>query len=78
MSPMLTVAEVAKRLSVSRNTVYQLVQRGDLVAHRVGLGRGAVRVTPEELDAFLARSRQAPPPPVAQKRRSARLPHLGL
>jgi len=46
----LTPAEVAARLRVSRATVYALIERGKIVACRVGL---ALRVAPEELEAFL-------------------------
>lgn len=41
---MLTVKEVAERLRVSRTCVYQLIERGMLVCHRIGLGRGAIRI----------------------------------
>jgi putative molybdopterin biosynthesis protein len=48
----LTPAEVATRLKVSRATVYALIERGDLVARRVGLG---LRIVVGELEAFLDR-----------------------
>ncbi len=48
----LTPAEVAARLKVSRATVYALIERGELVASRVGL---ALRIAVGELEAFLDR-----------------------
>lgn len=50
---MLTVAEVAARLGVSRTCVYSLVESGRLRHYRIGLGRGAIRVSEEDLTAFL-------------------------
>lgn len=46
---LLTVAEAARRLSVSRSTVYVLINRGELSAIRVG---GARRIPAEALGAF--------------------------
>ncbi len=59
MMPLLTVGEVAERLNASRSFVYQLVESGRLVAHRIGTGRGAIRVSEEDLASFLEASRQA-------------------
>ena len=56
---LLTVKEVAERLRVSRTCVYQLVERGKLVCHRIGLGRGAIRVSIEDLAAFVERCRDS-------------------
>ncbi len=50
----LTLAEIAARLGVSRRTVLRWVQEGDLPAYRI---RGIIRVRPEDFEAFLARSR---------------------
>ncbi|TWT96127.1 Helix-turn-helix domain protein [Botrimarina colliarenosi] len=73
--PLLTVAMVAERLRVSRTTVYQLVESGKLGAHRIGGGRGAIRVSEDELAAYLQRCRdtaanntQAPKPPARRLR----------
>lgn len=51
---LLTVREVAERLHVSTRCVYQLIDEGRLGCHRIGLGRGRLRVAPRELDRFLA------------------------
>ena len=48
----LTVAEVARRLSVSQATVYRQVRRGLLPHFRFG---GSLRVEESELEAFIAR-----------------------
>jgi excisionase family DNA binding protein len=47
---LLTTAEVAARLKVTRQTVQRLINAGDLVASRVGR---EWRVKRSELDAFL-------------------------
>lgn len=47
---LLTVPEVARKLSVSEKTVRRLISRGSLPALRVG---GVVRVDPVELDTWL-------------------------
>jgi excisionase family DNA binding protein len=50
---LLTLAEVARRLSVSRATVYRMVYDGRLPAVRLG-GRGApLRVDEAELERWL-------------------------
>ena len=50
---MLTVREVAERLGIGESTVYQLVACGRLGSHRLGLGRGTIRITSEDVDAYL-------------------------
>ena len=50
MEPLLTIPEVASRLSISRARAYELVRRGSLPA--VHLGR-QVRVDARSLEAFL-------------------------
>lgn len=53
MSQLLTVAEVAERLRVSRATVKRLVHAGDLVGYHVGR---QIRVSAAILDAYLEAS----------------------
>ena len=48
----MTVADVAKRLGVSRSTVYQLCERGELQHVRVS---NAIRVPTSMLTEYLAR-----------------------
>lgn len=50
---MLTVKQVAGRLGVSASQVYVLCASGKLPHHRFGVGRGAIRVTEEQLAAFI-------------------------
>ena len=45
------VKDVAGMFSVSRATVYRLVESGDLPALRFGAGRGSLRVTGETINA---------------------------
>jgi len=59
---MLTVAEVAKRLTVSTALVYQLVAQGRLACYRIGLGRGAIRFAEADVSAYLESCRFDPEP----------------
>ena len=54
---LLTVPAVAKALSLSRSTVYELIRRGDIAAVRVG---GARRVRPEAVETFRSSLTDAP------------------
>lgn len=58
---MLTVKQVAERLGVSKAQGYALCSSGKLPHHRMGNGRGAIRVSEEQLAAFLGASRFKPP-----------------
>lgn len=49
----LTVKFVAERLGISRAQVYSLISSGKLPCHRFGNGRGVLRVSEEQLAAFL-------------------------
>lgn len=51
---MLSVKEVADRLSLSVGAVYKAVQHGELACHRFGT---AIRITDEQLNAYLERTR---------------------
>jgi excisionase family DNA binding protein len=51
---LLTVREVANRLSVCRTLVYRLCERNELAALRIG---GALRFRREAVESFLARPR---------------------
>lgn len=55
-SPLLTVPQVATRLSISRDVVRELLKSGSLVGIRWSKG-GEWRIDPRDLDAFLARCR---------------------
>jgi excisionase family DNA binding protein len=47
---LLTADDVARELSVSRSFAYQMMQRGTIPVVRLGR---AVRVRPQDLDAFI-------------------------
>jgi excisionase family DNA binding protein len=49
----LTVKDVSKRLRVSPSTVYNLVEGGRISCHRIGKGRGSIRFTEAQVEAFL-------------------------
>lgn len=51
---MLSPAEVAERVGLSRAAVYRAIDRGDLRAH--ALVRGRLRVEPAELEAWKERT----------------------
>jgi excisionase family DNA binding protein len=50
---MFTVPEVAERLKCSPALVYALCADGKLKHHRLGLGRGTIRTSEEQLRQFL-------------------------
>ncbi len=50
---LLNVAEVAKRLGVSPGFVYARVADGSLPHYRLGNGQGGIRVSEEQITAFL-------------------------
>jgi excisionase family DNA binding protein len=50
---LLTVKEVAERLQLSTSAVYELTDAGLLRSLRLGVGRGAVRIRPADLEAYL-------------------------
>lgn len=51
---LLTVREAARRLNLSPSTVYELINRGKLMCHRVGCGRGVLRISEDDLESYLA------------------------
>ncbi len=54
---LMTVKKVARRLRVSASLVYQLVDSGRLGCHRIGNGRGAIRIRPKDVDEYLNQCR---------------------
>ena len=52
----LSALDVAKLLGVSKNTVYEMVRRGELKSYRVGR---KMRFTKEDVDSYIARSHGA-------------------
>lgn len=55
----LTVAEAAKRLKVAPNTVYDLVERGELRHHRIGR---TIRILPADIDTYQQQGTEATRP----------------
>jgi len=51
---MYTVRAVALRLRCSRATVYSIIASGRLRCYRIGTGRGAIRVSEEQIAEFLS------------------------
>jgi excisionase family DNA binding protein len=66
---MLTVKDVAERLRISPTCVYQLIDRGKLPCHRIGIGRGAIRVCETDLVSFLGECREESSPSNEVQRR---------
>jgi excisionase family DNA binding protein len=50
---MMTVKQVADRLSCSTSLIYDHIASGRLKAYRIGKGRGGLRVSDEQLKFFL-------------------------
>ena len=69
---LLTVDEVAEILRCSRSTVYSLISSAKIVGLRIGSHSGGIRVSAEDLQAYLDSCRVEPAP----KRWPGRLPKL--
>ena len=50
---LMTVADVARRLNASESFVYGAIAAGRMQHHRLGRGQGGIRVSEEQLAAFL-------------------------
>jgi excisionase family DNA binding protein len=57
---MLTVRQVSSRLALSVSQVYALIGSGKLLCHRFGNGRGAIRVSEEQLALFIEATKFKP------------------
>src|SRR5262245_27133831 len=51
--PLLTIKQAAERLNVCPATVYDLCAQRKLAHHRVGVGRGTIRIDEADLAAFM-------------------------
>lgn len=68
---LLKAKQVAERLGVSLNSVYQLAAHGILIHHRIGIGRGTLRFKAADVEAYFdscrvdrpVKSAAMPPPP---------------
>ena len=73
---MMTVKQASERLSVSVATVYSLVGSGKLACHRVGLGRGTIRISEADIEAYLERCRNGAAPVQPARRTKRTFKHL--
>jgi excisionase family DNA binding protein len=64
----MTVQQVAQRLNASLATVYLLIEKGDLVAVKIGANGGGVRVLEEDLAVFIESRRTQPPERTSTKK----------
>lgn len=79
LNSFLTIREVAQLLKLSQSSVYQLVEAGRLAHHRIGHGRGSIRVSERDLLAYLERCRQEiREKPVVTRAPRVKLKHLRL
>ena len=74
----LTVSAVAERLSVSASLVYQMIESGKLAHHRIGTGRGTIRISETDLESYLAECHHELQPPTAKSSCKSRLKHIRL
>lgn len=56
----LTVIEAARAMKVSKDAVYDLCDSGKLRHHRIGSGRGTIRIMPKDIDDFRRSSTSTP------------------
>lgn len=76
---LLTVAEAARLLKISRSLVYQLIESGRLVVHRLGCGRGALRLKKSDVIDYVDGCRDAACGPARSPvRKPSSLRHLKL
>jgi excisionase family DNA binding protein len=77
---LLSVIEAARRLNVSRATVYNLCASGELPHRRIGVAGGRIRFAEEDLKEYLERKRVGGrrEQPTAPAPRPLRLRHLEL
>ena len=80
MRAMLSIKQAAEQLNVSEKTIRNLLDSGQLAFHRIGAGRGVIRIAEEALAAYLAECEVVANQPSAPRRRVAphTLRHLKL
>lgn len=49
------IDEVAKMISRSRSGIYELLKRGELIAHNPNPGQKGLRITAESVDTFVVK-----------------------
>lgn len=72
--------QLAERLNVSLSTVYGLIETGKIACHRIGVGRGAVRVSEEQLAEYLESTKRERREPTVERTvpRLSQLRHVRL
>ncbi|MCA9092306.1 MAG: helix-turn-helix domain-containing protein [Planctomycetaceae bacterium] len=64
-----SVSDIARQLKISLAAVYELCQSGKLSHFRFGKGRGTIRISTEDLQAFLVDSRRESSREISARRR---------
>jgi excisionase family DNA binding protein len=67
LSDCLTVVQAAALAGVGKRTIYKLCEDGRLPHHRVGTGRGTIRIKRRDLDRYLEQNRVEGCSPVQEK-----------
>jgi excisionase family DNA binding protein len=73
---LLRIKETAERLACSVATVYDLIKSGQLIAVKVGVGGGGIRVAEQDLASFIESRRITPASSSSQKAKKVKLRHL--
>ncbi len=74
---MKSVKEIADYLNVSQAVVYRLIESHLLSAHRIGVGRGTLRISEKQLQMYLdSTSTESLPAPTPKNKRP--LKHLKM
>ena len=73
-----TVKEIAMLLKMSESIVYRLVEERKLACHRVGTGRGRIRIAKVDLGEYLERCKYPVDSQPRRHRTRSRLRHLEL
>jgi excisionase family DNA binding protein len=72
-----TVKQAAARMEVSIATIYALVGSGKLKCHRIGVGRGCIRIAEEHVADYLRGAEPITTTPIPPPRsRIVKLKHL--
>lgn len=73
-----TVDQAAAKLQVSKSIIYGLVESGRLACHRIGLGRGTIRFSGDDLKMYLDAIRHATWERKPKVKRRSKLKHIRL
>ena len=73
-----TVEQAAEQLQVSKSMIYALVDGGKLACHRIGMGRGTIRFSEDDLKLYLDSIRHGTWEPKPKVKRRSKLKHIQL